>query len=48
MQKFLRIKMFFLYKKEKNYLIFLKNKEKHSDLLCLILLEFGDRFGTVF
>ena len=27
---------------------FLKNKEKHSNLLCLILLEFGDRFGPVF
>ena len=48
MQKFLRIKMFFLYKKEKNYLIFLKKKEKHSNLLCLILFEFGDRFGPVF
>ena len=26
----------------------LKNKEKHSNLLCLVLLEFGDRFGPVF
>ena len=44
-----RIKMsFFLCKKRENYHILLKNKEKHSNLLCLIFLEFGDRFGPVF
>lgn len=48
MQKFRGIKMLFYAKKRKNYLIFLKNKEKHSNLLCLVLLEFGDRFGPVF
>ena len=48
MQKFRRIKMAFYTKKRENHLIFLKNKEKHSDLLCLVLLEFGDRFGPVF
>ena len=48
MQKFRGIKMLFYAKKRENHLIFLKIKEKHSDLLCLILLEFGDRFGPVF
>ena len=28
--------------------LILKNKEKHSNLLCLVFLEFGDRFGPVF
>ena len=49
MQKFRRIKISFFYaKKRENYHILLKNKEKHSNLLCLVFLEFGDRFGPVF